>query len=68
MSLVEQITIRGILSYKRELEEEEKSAQTICARLAAIRGFTNMCWTSGWLEFDPSMFVDNVPNPRYTKI
>ena len=67
MNLVDQVTIREILSYKRALEEEDKSAQTICARLAAIRGFTNMCWTSGWLEFDPSMFVDNVPNPRYTK-
>ena len=65
IDLVEQITIRKIQSYKRSLEG--KSAQTICARLAAVRGLADLCWTKGWLNLDPSLFINNVSNPRYTK-
>ena len=62
---VDQITPRTIQSYKMSLRD--KSAQTICARLAAIRGLSDLCWTKGWLDTDPSLFVGNVSNPRYTK-
>ena len=62
---VNQITVRQIQSYKMSLRD--KSAQTICARLAAVRGLSDLCWTKGWLDTDPSLFINNVSNPRYTK-
>ena len=61
---VDQITPLTIRNYKISLRG--KSAQTICARLAAIRGLSDLCWTKGWLDTDPSLFVGNVSNPRYT--
>lgn len=64
---IEDITEAGIEKFKDSLKMGDKAAQTITARLAAIRSFCDFCWTQGWLPTDPSLGVKNVQVERYSK-
>lgn len=60
---VEDITEASIVEFKNSMAD--KAAQTITARLAAIRSFCDFCWTQGWIPSDPSLGVKNVQVERY---
>lgn len=58
-----QITKEHVKQYKDALEE--KSPQTIAARLAAIRSFCDFCWSNGWITSNPALYIKNNPIEKY---
>lgn len=62
---VSQISKEHVKRYKDTLEE--KSPQTIAARLAAIRSFCDFCWSSGWLSSNPALYIKNDPIEKYAQ-
>lgn len=60
---LDQITASSIMSFKGTLIG--KAAQTVAARLAAVRSFCDYCWTQGWISTDPSLAIKNNPVEKY---
>jgi site-specific recombinase XerD len=65
VSDIAQITTEFVENYRKKLQKKRKSAQTIRAKLAAIRGFLDYCWTAGYITLNPADSVKIKPTQKY---